>query len=37
VRRRKRVIMAFARQLLIDIWKWQIGRTTPQALGRKMS
>ena len=37
VRRRKRAIVAFARQLLIDIWKWQTGRTTPQALGWKMS
>ena len=37
LRRRKRAIVAFARQLLIDIWKWQIGRTTPQALGWKMS
>jgi len=37
VRRRKRAIVAFARQLLIDIWKWQTGRTTPQGLGWKMS
>ena len=37
LRRRKRAIVAFARQLLIDIWKWQTGRTTPQALGWKMS
>jgi len=37
VRRRKRAIVAFARQLLIDIWKWKTGRTTPAALGWKMS
>jgi len=30
-------IVAFARQLLVDIWKWKTGRTTPQALGWKMS
>ena len=37
VRRRKQAIVAFARQLLVDLWKWQTGRTTPQALGWKMS
>src|ERR1035438_6354587 len=37
VRRRKRAIVAFARQLLIDIWKWKTGRTKAQALGWKMS
>ncbi len=37
VRRRKQVIVAFARQLLVDLWKWKTGRTTPQALGWKMS
>jgi transposase len=37
VRRRKQAIVAFARQLLVDIWKWKTGRTTPQALGWKMS
>lgn len=36
-RRRKRAIVAFARQLLVDIWKWKTGRTTPQALGWCMS
>jgi len=37
VRRRKQAIVAFARQLLVDIWKWKTGRTTPAALGWKMS
>jgi transposase len=32
-RRRKQAIVAFARQLLIDIWKWKLGRTTPEKLG----
>ena len=32
-RRRKRAIVAFARQLLVDIWKWKTGRTTPEQLG----
>ena len=30
VRRRKQAIVAFARQLLVDIWKWKTGRTTPR-------
>ena len=37
LRRRKQAIVAFARQLLIDIWKWKTGRTTPEALGWQMS
>lgn len=37
VRRRKQAIVAFARQLLIDIWKWKTGRATPQSLGWKMT
>jgi len=36
-RRRRQAIVAFARQLLIDIWKWKTGRTTPAALGWKMT
>jgi len=36
VRRRKQAIVAFARQLLIDIWKWKQGKATPQTLGWKM-
>lgn len=35
-RRRKQVIVAFARQLLIDIWKWKLGKATPQSLGWRM-
>lgn len=36
-RRRKRAIVAFARQMLIDIWKWKLGITTPEALGWRMT
>jgi transposase len=36
LRRRKQVIVAFARQLLIDIWKWKTGRVSPQTLGWRM-
>lgn len=32
-RRRKQVIVAFARQLLIDLWKWKTGRVSPERLG----
>jgi len=32
-RRRKQVIVAFARQLLVDLWKWKTGKVTPQRLG----
>jgi transposase len=32
-RRRKQVIVAFARQLLIDLWKWKTGRVSPETLG----
>lgn len=31
--RRKQIIVAIARQLAIDIWKWQTGRATPEQLG----
>lgn len=37
LRRRKRAIVAFARQLLVDIWKWKTGRTTPEKLGWVMT
>jgi len=33
LRRRKQAIVAFARQLLIDLWKWKTGRATAQELG----
>jgi transposase len=36
-RRRKQVIVAFARQLLVDLWKWKTGRATPQSLGWAMT
>jgi transposase len=34
--RRKQIVVAIARQLAIDIWKWQTGRTTSAALAWKM-
>lgn len=36
-RRRKIAVVAVARQLAVDIWKWQTGRVTPQELGWQMS
>ena len=35
-RARKRAIVAVARRLLVDLWKWQTNRATPQGLGWKM-
>jgi transposase len=32
-RRRKQVIVAFARQLFVDLWKWKTGRASAQSLG----
>lgn len=32
-RRRKMAVVAVARQLAVDIWKWQTGRVTPEELG----
>jgi transposase len=32
-RARKRAIVAVARRLFIDVWRWQTGRVTPQELG----
>jgi transposase len=32
-RARKRAIIAFARQLLVDLWRWKTGRRTPEQLG----
>jgi transposase len=37
LRRRKQAIVAFARQLLIDLWKWKTGRATAQGLGWRMT
>jgi transposase len=36
-RRRKRAIVAFARQLLVDLWKWKTGKVTPEQLGWEMA
>ena len=36
-RRRKQAIVAFARQLLIDLWKWKTGRVSAEQLGWVMS
>jgi transposase len=30
---RKKAIVAIARQLAVDCWRWRTGRVTPQALG----
>ena len=35
-RRRKIAVVAAARQLAVDIWKWQTGRVTPEQLGWEM-
>jgi transposase len=32
-RQKKRALVALARQLAVDIWRWQTGRVTPQQLG----
>lgn len=36
-RQRKTAIVALAHQLMIDLWRWQTGRTTPEALGLKLA
>lgn len=36
-RRKKVAIVALARQLAVDIWKWQTGKVTPEQLGWKMA
>ena len=35
-RARKRAIVAVARQLLVQLWRWQTGQITPQQLGWQM-
>jgi transposase len=35
-RGRKRAIVALARQLFVDLWRWQTGRANPEQLGWKM-
>lgn len=37
LRRRKQAIVAFARQMLIDIWKWKTGKVSPESLGWQMT
>ena len=37
VRARKRAIVAFSRQLLIDLWRWKTGRKTPEQMGWVMT
>jgi transposase len=37
VRRRKQAIVALARQLLVDLWRWRTGRVTPEKLGWKLA
>jgi transposase len=32
-RKRKQAIVALARQLAVDLWRWQTGRVTPEQLG----
>jgi len=32
-RARKRAIVAFARQLVVDLWRWKTGLRTPEQLG----
>ena len=34
---RKKAIVAVARQLLVELWRWETGRRTPEQLGWKMS
>ena len=33
LRQRKRALIALARQLAVDIWRWQTGKVSPQQLG----
>jgi transposase len=35
-RSRKKAIVAYARQLMVDLWKWKTGRITPEQLGWEM-
>jgi len=34
---RKKAVVALARELAVDLWKWQTGRVTPEQLGWKMT
>ena len=33
LRQRKRALIALARQLAVDLWRWQTGKVTPEQLG----
>jgi hypothetical protein len=35
-RRRKQAIVALARQLLVDLWRWRTGQATAEKLGWKL-
>jgi transposase len=36
-RRKKQLIVALARQLAVDLWRWQTGQVTPEKLGWMMA
>jgi transposase len=36
-RRRKQAIVALARQLMVDLWRWRTGRVTAEELGWKLA
>jgi len=36
-RRRKQAVVALARQLLVDLWRWRTGRATAEKLGWKLA
>lgn len=36
-RARKKAIVAVARRLLVDLWRWQTGRVSPEQLGWRMA
>jgi hypothetical protein len=35
-RARKKAIVAVARRILVDLWRWQTGRVSPEQLGWRM-
>jgi hypothetical protein len=35
-RAKRRLVVAVARRLAIDLWRWSTGRATPEALGLRM-
>jgi hypothetical protein len=36
-RRKKQLIVGLARQLALDLWRWQTGQVTPEELGWVMA